>query len=88
MYYSFAEIQTRLLPNGCHRYPVHIPPPDYDFSGNLDLSPELANKDQLQVHHHLSAASRSNSSLHENKHRRGKTLTQKGKNKIIQVNLE
>ena len=45
--YLFAEIQTKLKPNACHRYPVHIPPPDYDSNGNLDLSPELANKDQL-----------------------------------------
>ena len=79
--YLLAEIQTKLPPNACHRYPVHIPPPDYDFNGNLDLSPELGNKDQLQVHHHLPADS--NSSLHENKQRRGKTLAQKGKNKII-----
>ena len=63
--YLLAEIQTKLPPNACHRYHVHIPPPDYDFNGNLDLSRELANKDQLHHHHHLSAAS--NSSLHENK---------------------
>ena len=77
--YLFAEIQTKLPPNACYNFPVHIPPPDYDLNGNLDLSPELPSENQLQVHHQFPVAS--NSFRHGNKHRCVTTPAQRGKNK-------
>ena len=77
--YLFVEIQTKLPLNACHRFPVHIPPPDYDFNDNIDLNPELASKNQLQVHHQLSTVS--NSFRHGNKHRCIKTPAQRENNK-------